>query len=96
MNLQSNDFELFGLPERFAQDRAALDARWKELQREAHPDKFRRAGRCRAARGHAMVGAHQRGLPAPEGPAQARGLPVRAARRADRTPKTTRRCRQSS
>ena len=40
MNLQSNDFELFGLPERFAQERPAIDARWKELQREAHPDKF--------------------------------------------------------
>ncbi len=46
MNLQSNDFELFGLPEQFAQDRAAIDARWKDLQREAHPDKF-------AAQGHA-------------------------------------------
>lgn len=34
MNLQSNDFELFGVPERFAQDRAALDARWKELQKD--------------------------------------------------------------
>lgn len=40
MNLQSTDFELFGLPVQFAQDRAHLDARWKELQREAHPDKF--------------------------------------------------------
>ncbi|WP_426144860.1 Fe-S protein assembly co-chaperone HscB [Polaromonas sp. DSR2-3-2] len=40
MNLQSNDFELFGVPMQFAQDRAQLDARWKELQREAHPDKF--------------------------------------------------------
>ena len=40
MNLQSTDFELFGLPARFAQDRAAVDARWKELQRQAHPDKF--------------------------------------------------------
>ncbi|MEY4884520.1 MAG: hypothetical protein RIS34_2374 [Pseudomonadota bacterium] len=40
MNLQSNDFELFGLVEQFAQDRAAIDTRWKELQREAHPDKF--------------------------------------------------------
>ena len=40
MNLQSNDFELFAVPERFAQDRATLDARWKDLQREAHPDKF--------------------------------------------------------
>ncbi|MDB5928416.1 MAG: co-chaperone Hsc20 [Polaromonas sp.] len=40
MNLQSNDFELFGVPVQFLQDRAQLDARWKELQREAHPDKF--------------------------------------------------------
>ncbi len=40
MNLQSNDFELFGLAQKFSQDRAAIDARWKELQREAHPDKF--------------------------------------------------------
>jgi len=40
VNLQSNDFELFGLPQQFAQDRAAIDARWKDLQREAHPDKF--------------------------------------------------------
>src|SRR3954465_9598095 len=44
VNLGSNDFELFGLPERFAQDRAAIDARWKELQREAHPDKFAAQG----------------------------------------------------
>ena len=40
MNLQSTDFELFGVPQRFKQERAALDARWKDLQREAHPDKF--------------------------------------------------------
>ena len=40
MILQSTDFELFGVPARFAQDRAALDARWKDLQSEAHPDKF--------------------------------------------------------
>ena len=44
MNLQSNDFELFGVPVRFAQDRQAIDARWKELQREAHPDKFAAQG----------------------------------------------------
>jgi Fe-S protein assembly co-chaperone HscB len=44
LNLQSSDFELFGLTERFAQDRAAVDARWKELQREAHPDKFAAQG----------------------------------------------------
>ena len=40
MNLQDDDFTLFGLKPTFAQDRAALDARWKDLQREAHPDKF--------------------------------------------------------
>ncbi len=44
MNLQSTDFELFNLPLTFAQDRAAIDARWKELQREAHPDKFSAQG----------------------------------------------------
>lgn len=44
MNLQSNDFELFGLAVQFAQDRAAIDARWKELQRQAHPDKFSAQG----------------------------------------------------
>ena len=44
MNLQSTDFELFGVPAQFAQDRAQLDARWKELQREAHPDKFAAQG----------------------------------------------------
>ncbi|GAB3365826.1 MULTISPECIES: Fe-S protein assembly co-chaperone HscB [Giesbergeria] len=44
MNLQSDDFELFGLPRRFAQDRNAIDNRWKELQREAHPDRFAAQG----------------------------------------------------
>ncbi|RYG12847.1 MAG: Fe-S protein assembly co-chaperone HscB [Burkholderiales bacterium] len=44
MNLQDNDFALFGLQERFAQDRGAIDARWKDLQREAHPDKFAAQG----------------------------------------------------
>ena len=44
VNLQSTDFELFGLPERFEQGRAAIDARWKQLQREAHPDRFAAQG----------------------------------------------------
>ena len=46
MNLHYSDFELFGLPQRFAQERPEIDQRWKELQREAHPDRF-------AAQGHA-------------------------------------------
>ena len=44
MNLQSTDFELFAVPTRFAQDAAQLDARWKELQRQVHPDKFAAQG----------------------------------------------------
>ncbi len=44
MNLQSTDFELFQLPVQFAQPRALIDTRWKELQREAHPDKFAAQG----------------------------------------------------
>jgi len=44
VNLQSNDFELFGLAQEFAQDPVALDTRWKALQREAHPDKFSAQG----------------------------------------------------
>jgi len=40
MKLDDNDFDLFGVAQRFAQDRAALDARWRALQAEVHPDKF--------------------------------------------------------
>lgn len=40
MNLQSDDFELMGLPRQFALDRAVLDERWKELQKQTHPDRF--------------------------------------------------------
>ncbi len=40
MDLSANDFELFGLPPRFEQDKALIDQRWKALQREAHPDRF--------------------------------------------------------
>ena len=44
MNLQSSDFELFDLAPCFAQDSGAIEARWKELQREVHPDKFSTEG----------------------------------------------------
>jgi molecular chaperone HscB len=44
MKLNDTDFDLFAVPPTFAQDRAALDARWKELQREAHPDRFAAQG----------------------------------------------------
>ncbi|HEY4065785.1 MAG TPA: Fe-S protein assembly co-chaperone HscB [Burkholderiaceae bacterium] len=44
MNLASTDFELFATEPRFAQDRAALDARWRVLQAEVHPDRFAAQG----------------------------------------------------
>ncbi len=39
-DLHQNHFELFGLPARFSIDPAALEARYHELQREVHPDRF--------------------------------------------------------
>jgi molecular chaperone HscB len=44
MKLASDDFELFGVPRRFEQDRAVLDARWRALQAEVHPDRFAAEG----------------------------------------------------
>jgi len=44
ISLHANDFELFDVPVQFAQDRSQLDARWKALQREAHPDRFAAEG----------------------------------------------------
>lgn len=44
MDIQSNDFILFGVPATFQQDLALLDERWKELQRNAHPDRFAAQG----------------------------------------------------
>jgi len=44
LNLQASDFELFGLPEQFAQEASAIDAQWKLLLREAHPDRFAAQG----------------------------------------------------
>ena len=44
MKFDSDDFELFGVPCRFEQDRAVLDARWRALQAEVHPDRFAAEG----------------------------------------------------
>ena len=44
LNLASTDFELFDTAPRFKQDRAALDARWRALQGEVHPDRFAAEG----------------------------------------------------
>lgn len=52
MKLDDDDFTLFGLPERHALDRAEVDARWRQLQAEVHPDRF--AGDGAAAQRIAM------------------------------------------
>lgn len=44
MKLDADDFELFALPRRQAQDRAQIDARWKALQAEVHPDRHAAQG----------------------------------------------------
>ncbi len=44
MKLDDDDFTLFDLPERFALDRAELDARWRALQGKVHPDRFAAQG----------------------------------------------------
>jgi molecular chaperone HscB len=40
MRLDDDDFTLFGLAPRQALDRSELDARWRQLQGAAHPDRF--------------------------------------------------------
>ena len=40
MNLNQNHFEIFGLPVRFAVDPAQLESRFRDLQREVHPDRY--------------------------------------------------------
>ena len=44
MKLADDDFALFDLPRRFAQERSVLDARWRSLQAEVHPDRFAAEG----------------------------------------------------
>lgn len=44
MRLDDDDFTLFGLPQQQAQARADIDARWKALQSQVHPDKFSHEG----------------------------------------------------
>ncbi len=44
MHLADDDFTLFGLPQRFALDRSALDVCWRALQAQVHPDRFASEG----------------------------------------------------
>ncbi|MBM3347364.1 MAG: Fe-S protein assembly co-chaperone HscB, partial [Betaproteobacteria bacterium] len=40
VNVNRDHFALFGLPRRYAVDLPALESRYRELQREVHPDRF--------------------------------------------------------
>jgi len=44
MKLDSTDFELFDVPPRFEQKRDSLDARWRALQADVHPDRYASQG----------------------------------------------------
>jgi len=44
MNIDADDFTLLGLDKAFALDRARLDAAWKALQAQVHPDRFAAEG----------------------------------------------------
>lgn len=44
MKLSDDDFTLFGLPPHFTLDREALDAHWRALQTEVHPDRHATQG----------------------------------------------------
>ena len=44
MDITKNYFEVFGLPVGFSVDLPALTERYRELQREIHPDRFAGAG----------------------------------------------------
>ena len=44
MNINDDDFTLFALPAQHALERSALDARWRQLQTEVHPDRFASQG----------------------------------------------------
>jgi len=43
MNLSENHFQIFDVPAQFDVDLPALETRYRELQREVHPDRFARA-----------------------------------------------------
>jgi molecular chaperone HscB len=44
MRLEDDDFSLFGLQRGYALDRSELDARWRALQAQVHPDRFAAEG----------------------------------------------------
>ena len=87
IDFSRNHFELFGLPLRYRDRRAALDAPYRALQSDVHPDRFAAAATPRSAC-DAGVRARQRGVPNAAGPGAARAVPVQL-HGVDATPKRT-------
>ena len=58
-------FELFGLAPAFALDLERLDAAYRDIQSNVHPDRFAQRGRRRAPRFDADDDAGERGIPHP-------------------------------
>jgi molecular chaperone HscB len=44
VNISDDDYTLFGLPQRYALERAEIDGRRRELQAQVHPDRFASEG----------------------------------------------------
>ena len=68
IDFSSNHFELFGLPARFRLDEAVLDAAYRKLQSDVHPDHHAHAGdeaRRVAAQSSARVNEAYRALKDP-------------------------------
>ncbi len=85
IKLGANDFEVFGLPPRFALEPQDLDARWKALQRQVHPDQLAASGAAAqrvAAQWSARINEAHRRLKDPIARAallcELRGAPVNA------------------
>ena len=73
IDFSRNHFELFGLPQRFRFDAAALDSAYHRLQVEVHPDRFATAGEAQqrlALQSSARVNEASRALKDPVARAQ--------------------------
>ncbi|WP_367266918.1 hypothetical protein [Propionivibrio sp.] len=62
MDFSDDHFALLGLPRAFRLDTTLLDARYRALQAEVHPDRFANAGDAERRSFTAVVDANQRSL----------------------------------
>jgi len=86
-------FAVLSVERRHELDLSALEARYKDLSRKLHPDRFARARPARAARVAAAYGAAQRGLAGPQGPDQAGRIFAPSSKASSSRPTTAARAR---